>query len=445
MSGLLDWIKTPEGQGLLGGLAGYAANAQRGAPINSLGRGGLAGLLAYSNAGNMDLKRQEEAQQRQLRDMQLTKARTEMADDQWMRDNAPKFFTPGAPAMGQLDGALPSQFQTGAVPMPAQAPKFDVQGFAQARMAQNPLKGMEMLQALQKDTPFNKVDLDKFTPESLQKFGQTRNYGDLVPQANVQIAPNGVAYDPRRTQPGAVFSDPNKPFSVAGPNEAFQQFDIRRAAAGAARNSNTVINKQETEEGKTVGKFFGENYAKVQESGMNAQGAMNRLNRLGGLLEGVDTGKFAPLGLEAAKTAESLGFKIDPKLANKEAAVALSSEIALQLRNPAGGAGMPGAMSDADRAFLAGMVPGIEKTPDGRKLILDTAKKMAQRDIKVAEMARQYRAKNGSINEGFYDELTRFSEANPLFKTAPAAAAPAAAASRPTMRWNPATGKVEPI
>jgi hypothetical protein len=100
---------------------------------------------------------------------------------------------------------------------------------------------------------------------------------------------------------------------------------------------------------------------------------------------------------------------------NKEAAQALSSEIALQLRNPSGGAGMPGAMSDADRQFLANMVPGLATTPEGRKLMIETATKLAQRDKEVAAMARKYRQKKGNIDEGFYDELAQFSSAKPLF------------------------------
>lgn len=217
--------------------------------------------------------------------------------------------------------------------------------------------------------------------------------------------------------------DPNKPFYMVNgqpvANPAYQAYELERASRGAARSVTNVINKQEGKEAEAVGKFFGESYADVLKGGMTAQGALNRYNRLDQLLDGVDTGKFAPLGLEIAKGAQAFGLNIDPNLANKEAAVALSSEIALQLRNPSGGAGMPGAMSDADRNFLAGMVPGIEKTPQGRKLILQTAKQLAKRDIEVANLARQYRQKRGTIDEGFYQELEQYSSQNPLFPRSP--------------------------
>jgi hypothetical protein len=55
---------------------------------------------------------------------------------------------------------------------------------------------------------------------------------------------------------------------------------------------------------------------------------------------------------------------------------------------------------------------------------MDSARKLAQRDIEVARLAREYRKKNGSINEGFYDELARFSESKPLFVQPTEKAAP---------------------
>ena len=76
---------------------------------------------------------------------------------------------------------------------------------------------------------------------------------------------------------------------------------------------------------------------------------------------------------------------------------------------------MPGALSDSDRNFLVKMAPGLSKDPQANKVLIDTAKKLAQRDKDVARLARQYRQKNGSLNEGFYNELEQFSERNPLF------------------------------
>lgn len=50
MAGLLDFLNTPEGQGLLSATFGGLAGARRGAPLNSIGQAGLAGLSGYAGA-----------------------------------------------------------------------------------------------------------------------------------------------------------------------------------------------------------------------------------------------------------------------------------------------------------------------------------------------------------------------------------------------------------
>lgn len=52
MSEIFDFLKTPEGQGLLSAAFTGLATAQRGAPLNSIGKAGMGGLLGYSNAQN---------------------------------------------------------------------------------------------------------------------------------------------------------------------------------------------------------------------------------------------------------------------------------------------------------------------------------------------------------------------------------------------------------
>ena len=82
MAGLLDdfssFINTPEGQGLLSGVFGYAANAKRGQPINSLGRGGIAGLMGYADAQDRAEKQAEAAKVNEYRTAQLDKMRADM-------------------------------------------------------------------------------------------------------------------------------------------------------------------------------------------------------------------------------------------------------------------------------------------------------------------------------------------------------------------------------
>lgn len=195
------------------------------------------------------------------------------------------------------------------------------------------------------------------------------------------------------------------------------------AAAGAGRNNVTFV--QEKEENKAVGKHYGEQFGDIQKAGFSAQSKISRLDRLSQVLDGLQTGKLTPAMTNVKATLESLGISVDDKLGAAQAAEAISNEIALQMRNPAGGAGMPGAMSDKDREFLVATVPGLAKTPQGNRLLIETSKRLAQRDQQVAKIARDYRRKHGQLDEGFYDELQRFSDANPLFDGMSQPAAPA--------------------
>lgn len=426
MAGLLDFNdpQTRMGLGLLA--IGQMPRAQ--------GMQGLMGLL-----GSMD-----QAEQRK-EETAWTRMQRERQQKEWgLQDQenalAGQFFRPGQQALAPLvgdseSGILPSAGRQGA---PA---SFDTRGFAQAMMTVNPKRGMELLQGLQKESQINKLDVKDFTPASVAKFHQTGDYSVLERLDKLHFADTGGSIaglnqftgQPVNTVPktGNPFNDLLLSDGQGGMRPNSPLIGAKAAIARAGASNVSVTTKQEGEEAKAVGKFFGDNFADIQKAGFNAQNTINRYDRLGQLLDGVDTGKFAPMGLEAAKAAQSLGISVDPNLANKEAAVALSSEIALQLRNPSGGAGMPGAMSDADRNFLAGMVPGIEKTPEGRKQIVETAKKLAQRDMEVAKMAREYRGKHGTINEGFYNQLAQYSESNPLFGKSAAAPQGTAFSSRP--------------
>jgi ribosome-binding protein aMBF1 (putative translation factor) len=199
---------------------------------------------------------------------------------------------------------------------------------------------------------------------------------------------------------------------------------VQKQTTHAPAASANVTIKQEGEEKKAVGKFYGEQFGSIQQAGFNSSAKLAKLDRMEQLLTGVETGKLTPAATEVAALAQSFGIKLDPNLDAKQGAQALSREMALELRNPSGGAGMPGAMSDADRQFLVSMAPGLEKTAGGNAMIIQTARAIAKRDAEVAKMARDYRKKNGTIDEGFYDELQKHADANPLFPKSKAAPSP---------------------
>jgi hypothetical protein len=80
MAGLLDFIGTPEGQGLLSAAFGGLAGARRGQPLNSLGRAGLAGLSGYADASDRQTQTDQLAKRNQLFELQLRAAQAAESD-----------------------------------------------------------------------------------------------------------------------------------------------------------------------------------------------------------------------------------------------------------------------------------------------------------------------------------------------------------------------------
>jgi hypothetical protein len=194
----------------------------------------------------------------------------------------------------------------------------------------------------------------------------------------------------------------------------FQQFMNENRRAGATNV--TVDQRQASEFEKTLGKNFGDQYIKIQDGGQTAQNKIATLDALGTALDQSGyTGWGAETLLGVKQASRALGMDIGEDLGPAEASRALGNQLALQLRSPSGGAGMPGAMSDKDREFLVASVPGLTKTPQGNARLIDFMKRIEQRNVEVARLANDYMRENGQLDAGFYDTLARYSEANPLF------------------------------
>jgi hypothetical protein len=154
--GLLEdfggFLKTPEGQGLLAAGAGYLAGAQRGTPINNLGRGGLAGMLGYSNAMNQQREADNDAVNRQFRQMQLDVTKREYEKQKWLEDTAAQYYRPGqssasnALAIGAQNGSIGPTVENAQriESTPATRGGFDQAGYMQAIMQRYPMVGIDM-------------------------------------------------------------------------------------------------------------------------------------------------------------------------------------------------------------------------------------------------------------------------------------------------------------
>ena len=190
--------------------------------------------------------------------------------------------------------------------------------------------------------------------------------------------------------------------------------------ATLARSQVNIDQRQASEYEKKMGALMADEFMDLQKTGRATLMSDAQLDRMESLMEGLNTGKYTNSILELKRAAKAAGidlatYGITDDVAPLEAARALSNAIALELRNPSGGAGMPGALSDSDREFLKSMTPGIETTPEGRKLMIETRRRLNKVNREVAELARKYERKNGRFDSGFYQELEEWSKGRNVF------------------------------
>lgn len=354
-------------------------------------------------------QRREAEQINQLRALQLQQGQNQLARDEQFRNALGTYLQGGTNALAQMYAADPERA------MQAQQFQQSQNAFAKQQRVEQAKQGYASAQyVLQSKAP--KVLAETQFPKEVESLKQQGFDWAGATDDDVRGIVENIAAQTgviAGILPGSQDTDDVRTLRALSRDPDLLGTDVQRRRASAQQvNVNT---KQETKEAQTVGEEFGKQYAAVVKAGADAPTKLSKLDRMEQLAQGVQTGKLTPAITQVTAIAESLGFKVDPKLGAKQGLEALSNEIALQLRNPSGGAGMPGAMSDKDREFLVSMTPGLAKTPEGNRLIIETARKLAKRDQEVAKLAREYRRKNGSMDEGFYDELAEFSAKNPLF------------------------------
>lgn len=368
-------------------------------------------------AGMQGAQQMRDARQaNELRALQMQQAQGQMQRDEQFRNQLGTYLQGGTNALASMYQADPERAMQVQAAQQKQNEFLRTQQVEQAKVAYAQAQGV--LNSAAPADYFRVLMPDQATAYAKQ-LG--KDIDELTDEEATQIA-NQVATI-AGSQAGLLpeYSAPTA--GQQGGEDVFFQTDKMsgrtRVLPGVAprpqRPLVSVNTSEEKAEAKKVGEGMGEMYVNLQKAGAAAPTKLGKLDRMEQLMEGVSTGKLQPAITQVAAVAESLGFKVDSKLGPKQALEALTNEIALELRNPAGGAGMPGALSDSDRQFLMTLPPGLSKTREGNKLIIQTSRAVAKREQEVARLAREYRKKNGSLDEGFYDELADFSAANPLF------------------------------
>jgi hypothetical protein len=129
----------------------------------------------------------------------------------------------------------------------------------------------------------------------------------------------------------------------------------------------------------------------------------------------VDQGTLGRARLALNKTLNAFGLD-GGNTGPAEMLDALGKQISLRLRNPNGGAGMPGSLSDSDRQFLQSMSLSLGNSPQANRLLGQYYLAAEQRAVDLEQLAQSYEAQHGRLDNGW-----RAVKANYLQQTDPTA------------------------
>jgi hypothetical protein len=353
-------------------------------------------LEPRSNALARGMQMQGQQQNNALRMMQMQQLQAAMAQQAEQQQKAAAQEAALKQAIQRIPSPRLSPLGGNAAPTPANA----------ARLGNNPQQ--QAMYELMQAGGMNPLDYLKSTAPPARKLTTVAPGAALVDEATGQ-----PVYTAPKEQPADEFTniltragiDPASPQGRA----MYMQLAQRKVAPPAPAAQVNVNTPFENSFSKASGAKFAATYDQINSAGMQSSQTIANLNRMDQLLQGVDGGKLAPAGKEIASMAASFGVTMDPKLGNKEAAEALSVEMALAMRPPGSGP-----MTDKDFANFLLTVPGLSKTAEGRKQITATMRAKAMRDVKLAEVAQQYVAEKGVLDTGFYKVAQDFIMKNPV-------------------------------
>jgi hypothetical protein len=488
MMGLLDALTNMSPamqQGLLATGLGMLANNRGGVSTSeALGQGGLLGMNAYASANEQQRQAEQDKLKAAMMQQQMaqTDAETQMKQQQLAQSIRQMNMQQGILAQLGFGGAQPDA-QAGMQAASAPAALSNVGGSAlsgalagatpaapaaPAILAAPAAGGMGGMQAGSGAAggggPLANLSESQKVRMGLDlAFNQGKTMADIA-KPNMSVE-NGIVVDMNRMQPGETLPQPDGTQWRPLGNGQYQ-LTMAPGAADVLAQKRDIQNAGETvgvlnDQGQTVlvpktqsaGRVTALNPAQqnylnsqsdrdikklgaYQDAREAAPGAITTYQQLGGALEA-----FAKTGTSPKTAAmEQWARQNVPgytggsqSLQPYQVASALSNQLALELRNPASGAGMPGSMSDGDRTYLASMVanPGTDIT--AARTMIDARMRTLQRQQEVGTMASRWAKQYGQLSGinpktgmDFYDSLDAWSAKNPLFPQQQAGAAPGA-------------------
>lgn len=383
--GLLDFATAqPSGGGLLD-----FAFSDPGARL------GLSLLAASSPKlrGLGDVMAQQDQAKLQQQEAAWMKVQRDRKMQEWSQQDkenalAEQFFQPATQGLAPLAGDA----STGILPSAGRAgtpASFDMPGYAQAMMKINPQRGLQLMQAMQKELPVDKIDPKAYTPASLAKFAQTKDYSVLEPRDKLEFV-EGVGVNPfDKNNANRAIPNPNKPFQLGAdgsivPNSAYQQYELNKAAAGAARvNNNVAVNTEKS----LLNEIAGGVGKQVDASLSAAKGAASTISTLNNLDAALNSGKImagpatapAQIALQLGAQFGLGGKNTQETLQNTRAAMQAMAQLELDAAGQMKGQGQ---ITESERAILRKAASGdINMTLPELKTLSSVSRRTAQARI----------------------------------------------------------------
>lgn len=346
-------LSSPMGQGLLG--AGLGALASRGTTAQAIGRGGLLGMSAFGQA-------QEQQRNRVL----------EMAQAK-MRDDALAAMRPGAD--GSIS-ATPAQLLAAGFNDPSKWEAVRNAGrdeFKEMHTVTN-ADGSKSLHAVNKYGGITNTGLTNAPEIKSQDIG-----GQVIgwnPYTGQQSSTVNKTLTPDQVQDTA-----NQPFRVVDgqivPNQAYQAYSTRRAAAGAPRTSVQVNNKMGESLAGQIGPM-------MKDSQIAADAAVKQVQAADSIDKALSsgqviTGPAANARLTVTQWANALGIggaDQNEKLANTRSAMQGLAQLTLQGRQQMRG---QGAITESESALAERAISGdLSLSPTELRVLSNAARRAGQ-------------------------------------------------------------------
>lgn len=392
MPGLLDFIGTPEGQGLLSAAFSGLAVAGNRKPINTLGAAGLAGLSGYANAQDQQQRLKSASLANSLTQMQYDQLKHQQDQQDYIEKAAQNAYRPGMTAdqnamalTAQNGGPVGPTVQAAnlAGSAPATPGGFDHKAFIDSLYQKYPMIAMDMQQKAKQagrvtlkkdevvyDDSTGKPVYSNAKPDLQYVAGSGYKPDIIFDKTSGNISSPGVtgngslSMQPQTTTPPSALgvtssaSAPIAPWAGMPPEQADQ---MRKSVYESESKKLQDLQDSVTKGRKTF-------------ASLDRFGALNRQTGTGSLSD-----KFFPDS-----------FTFDP---SKQEMLSIQNALAPTMRAPGSGSS-----SDTDVRLMKSGLPSIDKTGDVNQAIRNNYRAQLNNDEHELAFKQNYLSQYGHLN-----------------------------------------------